>query len=158
MRDLVPEHGVDFILIHPLQQPRAHRDQRVIAACTGGEGVRLRRLEDADFGHADACGRRVPAHGFHQPRLGGARRLLDDPDAHGALGHPLRDGEGDEGTAEAEQGGEHEQPLEAAAAHGEVAVETQNLGDDGQDDENCEVGREKQQDAFHGGVWSSVGS
>jgi hypothetical protein len=33
----------------------------------------------------------------------------------------------------------------------QIAVEAQHLDDDGQDDEDCEVGRKKQHDAFHGG-------
>ncbi len=37
----------------------------------------------------------------------------------------------------------------------QVAIDTQDLGDDRQDDQDGEVGREKQHDAFHGGGTSS---
>jgi hypothetical protein len=53
--DLVADHGLDLVLVHVLQQAGADRHQGVVAVPAGGEGVRRRRVEDADLRHADAA-------------------------------------------------------------------------------------------------------
>ena len=150
MADLVTEHGLDLFALHALQKTGADRDQGLVLVGTGGERVRLGRIEDADFGHADAGLAGLDLHGLEQPRLHRVARLVDDAHAHHAFGAPLGHQQRDDRAAETEHRGEHQQTVGAAALRGDVLVEAEQPHGDRQHEHHGEVGDEEQQDAFHG--------
>jgi hypothetical protein len=150
MADFVAQNGFHFVAAHVVEQAGGYRDQRVVLVRARGEGVRIRRIEDADFRHADAGRLGLRAHRVHEPLLGLGARLGDDLNAHGHLGRPLRNEQRDECAAEAEHGREDEQGAEVESLLGEVAVESENRDHDGQHHHDGDVGGDEQGDAFHG--------
>ena len=114
-RHLVAENGLDLAAVHALQEAGADGDQRLVAPRAGREGIGRGGLEIADFRHADAGLRGEPANGFDEPRLVLVARFPDHLHAHHALRHPLGNGEGHEGSAEAEHGAENQQRAEVDA-------------------------------------------
>ena len=152
MCHLVPEHGLYFRAVHLPQEPGAHRHQRGVTVCAGRKRVGLGGIENADLRHTDSHPAGVILDHREQPLLGRVGRRADDLHAHEHLGLHLRQGERDEGAAEAEQRGPHQQARETAAAFGEPHVEPEQVRHDRQHQQHGEVGREEQHDAFHDGL------
>ena len=154
VRHLVREHRLDLLLVHRLQEPGRDGDERRIPECAGRERVGL-AFVDRDFRHADAGLLREALHGRHEPRLDVVARLRDDVRAGRPLGHRLRHEERDDRAGEADDRGEHE---ELAVARAGVArrVEAEHLEDDRQHEDDREVRREEQDDAFHGGPFAKT--
>jgi hypothetical protein len=124
-----------------------------VATHPGGECVRVRRREHADLGHRDAGGLCLPGDGFQQPALGLVARLPDELHAHGPLGHELRHRQGNEGAAESDHGGQHQQRLQIQvdAVFRQDAFEAQQLEDHADEHQNGRVGRQEKQDSHHVG-------
>ncbi len=89
-------------------------------------------------------------HGLEQPSLRRRGGVLNHPHAHGRFRQPLGDGQGDQRAGEPEEGGEDQQSVETAAAGGEPCIQAEQPGDDREDNDDREVGGEKQRNAFHG--------
>ena len=151
MADFVAHHRLHFVTVHLLQQARAHRHQGVVAVPARGEGVGVRGVEDADLRHLDAGGLGLARHGGHQPLLEGRGGAVDDLDAHGALGHALGHQEGDDRAGEADQRrpDQHRRQIQIDAVSLQEALETQQLENQADDQEDGDVSREKEKDAFH---------
>ena len=147
VRHLMAQHGLGLVLVHRTQQAGRHRHQGIVAVGAGGEGIDLRRIVDGDFRHADTGRLGLALHGGHQPALGIVARLLDHLGAGGALGHPLGGQQRDQRSAEAEDGGEDQQPSQL------VGVDPQQRHDDAGQDQHGEAGGEEQGDTReHGGA------
>ena len=108
----VAQNRFDFLRLHGLQQPRTDGYQRAVTTHTRGKSIRFRRIENAHFRHADAGIFSLPANRFHQPLFGAVGRGVYDLDAHGALGHELGHGQGNERTAETNHGRQDQQRLQ----------------------------------------------
>jgi hypothetical protein len=133
------------------EQAGADGHERRVTPRAGGERVGLRRIEDADFRHADAGELGLLANGVDQPALGGVRRLGDDLHAHHSLGRPLGHCERDEGAGEAHHRGKHQQRAEVQvhALRVEDALEPDQAEDDPQQHDDGQVGGEEQRDSLH---------
>jgi hypothetical protein len=79
------------------------------------------------------------------------RGLLDDVGASAALGHPLGQEQGHDGTAHAEQAAEYQQRLqvEVDAVGGEDALEAEQREYGADEHQHGEVGRQEQQYSHH---------
>ena len=148
---LVGEHAVDLVLGHAAEQPGADGDQRAVATRAGGEGVRLRGVVDRHLGHRNSRGLGVLSDGLHQPQLHLGAGIPDHLGTGGALGHPLGQGEGDEGsTHPVDRGEDQERPeIQIDPLLVEKAVDPEELEDDAQHHEDGDVGGEEESDAFH---------
>ena len=144
----VGQHGSDFLVRHRFQQAGRHRHQRCVLGRAGGEGVRLTGV-DGHFRHLDTGFLRLGGDGVHQPQLGRVGRLLDHACTGRPFGDRFRQPQGDEGAAEAHQGGETEQHAEVEAIGGQVSVHAKQAGRDAQHKHDGKVGSDKENDPFH---------
>ena len=146
------QHALDLAQIHAPDEAGADRDEGVVARRSGGEGVDLVALVDADFGHLDAGLLGLLGNLGDEPFLGLAARAVDHLDAVGHLGHPLGDREGDEAAGEAHDHREDEQGLVVDAAAGQEAVDAEQARHDGDHQDHREVRQQKQEYTFHGSL------
>jgi len=78
--------------------------------------------------------------GLHQPLFRRRARLGDDLGADCPLGGPFREGQGNEGAAEAEDGREDEQSVEIEALFIEVGLDPQQAQGDRQHQHHGQIG------------------
>ena len=150
MRDFVREDGLDLVLLHAAKQARTNGDERVIPVPPRREGVRLRRVVDRNFGHANAGLLRLALHRTHQPGLGRIGRLLDDFRARRPLGCGLANEQRNEGAGEANDRREDQEAGQANVGAGATphVLEAENLDRNAQDEQDRNVGADKQRNAF----------
>ena len=144
-----PSTASTSLRLMPRSRPVLTATSASFAPRARGEGVRLRRVEDADFRHADALLLRQRPNRADQPLLVAVGGLLDDPDAHGSLGHPLRHGQRYQRAAEAEQRRHHEQAFVAAAVGGQPAIEPRDARHDRQHRDDRQVRGQEQEYSLH---------
>ena len=148
------EHGFDLASRHATQQPAADRNESSVAPCARRKGVHLGRIEYADFRHADIGLLGQARDRADEPLLGLGPGLHDDHDTHRSLGDPLREQQGDEGAAEAEDRSHHQQAPESALAQANVKNLLDDHHDKAQQRKDCEVRQKEQEDSFHRRQWS----
>ncbi len=140
---LVAEHRFHFVGVHVMQQAGADGDQGMVAVGAGGEGVRFRGVEHADFRHADAGLLGQAGDGHHQPLLGLVLRPVYDFYAHGVFGHPFGHEQGDDGAGHADDGRHGEQgfQVEVDALRVEGVAQAEHAKNNAYRDHDREVGR-----------------
>ena len=70
MGDLVCQDGLDLILMHTPEEATADRDQSIVAAHSGREGIHLGCVKDRHLWHPDPGHLGLPLNGLDQPPLG----------------------------------------------------------------------------------------
>ena len=148
MGDFVPEHRLDFLLAHSLQQAGGYRNQRAVLERAGGERIRLAFIErDVRVANARLVGKAM--HRAHQPVFVGAFGAIDDVRAGGPFGHRLGHEQGYEGAGEAHHRREGEQGAEIQPVGVDEPVQPEQVDDDRYDQHHRKVGDEEQDNAFH---------
>ncbi len=150
VRNFMRQDSFDLFLRHTAQQPGADCHQRRVAPRAGRERVHVGRVVNSHFGRLDAG---FPCLSFDrrdEPGLGRVLRLGDDSGTRGALGHPLRHGEGDKRAAETEHQREHQQRLviDADLLFVEIRVHAQQPQHDAEHQQDCQVRGDEQHYAF----------
>jgi hypothetical protein len=142
----MPQHRLDLIGIHVLQQAGTHCHQGIVAAHAGGERIRVRGIKDAHFRHIDAGLAGLAPDGVNQPLLGAIGRLLDQLHAHGALCHELRHRQRDKRATKTDHGRHHQQGLQIQVdtVLGQDALDAKHLKDNADQYQHSRIGGKKQ--------------
>ena len=148
VRHLMGEHRLDFLARHRLQQAAGYGDQRGIFERAGGEGIRF-TLVNGHFGHVDAGPIGQLVHGGHQPGGIGVFRAVENLRAGGPFGQGLGHQQRNERAAKTHHQREGEQHAKVQALRRHEAIHAEQAQGHRQHQHDCQVGHQKQDDAFH---------
>ncbi len=150
MADFVAQNRFHFFFVHALQQTGGDGYQSVVFIPASGKGVGFASAENTDFRHANTGFFRQFLNRAQQPLLTGVLWLLNDLDAHGFLGHPLGNQQGNDGSHHAEYQTESQQIAQVKSLGTHVAANAEyRQGDTGHQNDG-QVSGQEQNDAHHG--------
>src|SRR6266516_3849409 len=147
--DLMAEHRFDLLAVHRFEQAGRDRDQGRILESARRKGVR-RAFVHGDLGHADIRLVGEAPHRSHEPLLMRTLGRLDDVRARRPQRYLLGNEERYELAAETHQQRKPEERLEIEAVLREEPIHAEHARNDREQQHHREVGRDKEEDAFHG--------